>query len=97
MQKMWGFNPHAGGVEISPAAAAPGIRVRARISLHSGASTVAPAALRAGQMQGAATQAMCCIVEERQRSRCPSAAAPRRAAGSTISDFLCPSYGRNSD
>ena len=33
-------------------------------------------------MQGAATQAMSFIVEERQRSRCPPAAAPRRAAGS---------------
>jgi len=34
-----------------------------------------------GQMQGAATQAMSVhIVEERQRSRCPLAAAPLRAA-----------------
>ena len=39
-------------------------------------------------MQGAATQAMCYIVEERQRRRCLPAAAPRRAAGSPISDFL---------
>jgi len=36
-----------------------------------------------GQMQGAATQAMpVCIVEERQRRRCPPAAAPLRAAAS---------------
>src|SRR5436190_2561123 len=34
-----------------------------------------------GQMRGAATQAMpVCIVEERQQSRCPPAAAPLRAA-----------------
>ena len=34
-----------------------------------------------GQMRGAATQAMpLSIVEERQRSRCPPAAAPLRAA-----------------
>ena len=34
-----------------------------------------------GQMRGAATQAMLvCIVEERQQSRCPPAAAPLRAA-----------------
>ncbi|PYU92391.1 MAG: hypothetical protein DMG08_12945 [Acidobacteria bacterium] len=33
-----------------------------------------------GQMQGAATQAMSDIVEERQRRRCPPAAAPLRAA-----------------
>jgi hypothetical protein len=29
------------------------------------------------------------IVEERQRSSCPPAAAPRRAAGSQICNFLC--------
>jgi hypothetical protein len=40
-------------------------------------------------MQGAATQAMSFIVEERQRSRCPPAAAPRRAAGFQNSKFLC--------
>ena len=33
-----------------------------------------------GQMRGAATQAMSDIVEERQQSRCPPAAAPLRAA-----------------
>jgi len=34
-----------------------------------------------GQMQGVATQAMpLCIVEERQRSRCPPAATPLWAA-----------------
>jgi len=33
-----------------------------------------------GQMRGAATKAMSDIVEERQRSRCPPAAAPLRAA-----------------
>src|SRR6266571_4466048 len=34
-----------------------------------------------GQMRGAATEAMpVCIVEERQQSRCPPAAAPLRAA-----------------
>ena len=34
-----------------------------------------------GQMRGASPQAMpVCIVEERQQSRCPSAAAPLRAA-----------------
>jgi hypothetical protein len=38
-------------------------------------------------MQGAATQAMSFIVEERQRSRCPPAAAPRRAAGFDSSNF----------
>ena len=40
-------------------------------------------------MQGAATQAMWFISEERQRSRCPPAAAPRRAAGFQNSKFLC--------
>ena len=41
-----------------------------------------------GQMQGAATQAMFFIVEERQRSRCPSAAAPRRAAAPGPNGFV---------
>ena len=40
-------------------------------------------------MQGAATQAMWFISEERQRRRCPRAAAPRRAAGFQYSNFLC--------
>jgi hypothetical protein len=39
-------------------------------------------------MQGAATLAMLFIVEERQRSRCPPAAAPRRAAGFQESNVL---------
>jgi hypothetical protein len=38
-------------------------------------------------MQGAATQAMRDIVEERQRRRCPSAAAPHRAGGSQAAIF----------
>jgi hypothetical protein len=42
-----------------------------------------------GQMQGAATQAMpWCIVEERQRSRCPPAAAPLRAAARRPAGFV---------
>jgi len=42
-----------------------------------------------GQMQGAATQAMpVCIVEERQRSRCPPAAAPLRAAARRPAGFV---------
>ena len=41
-----------------------------------------------GQMQGAATQAMWFISESRQRSRCPPAAAPRRAAGSQNCNIL---------
>jgi hypothetical protein len=42
-----------------------------------------------GQMQGAATQAMSvCIVEERQRSRCPPAAAPLRAAARWPAGFV---------
>ena len=40
-------------------------------------------------MQGAATQAMWFISEERQRRRCPPAAAPRRAAGFQYCNFLC--------
>ena len=40
-------------------------------------------------MQGAATQAMSFIVEERQRSSCPPAAAPRRAEGFQRSYVLC--------
>ena len=38
-------------------------------------------------MQGAATQAMCDIVEERQRRRCLPAAAPRRAAAPMPSNY----------
>jgi hypothetical protein len=45
-------------------------------------------------MQGGATQAMWDIVEERQRSRCPPAAAPRRAAGSQNCKFLCHFFAR---
>ena len=45
----------------------------AKINLHSGAAP-------GGQMQGAATQTMRDIVEERRHSRCPPRAAPRRAA-----------------
>jgi hypothetical protein len=42
-----------------------------------------------GQMQGAATQAMSLrIVEERQRSRCPPAAAPLRAAARRPAGFV---------
>ena len=47
-----------------------------------------------GQMRGAATQAMpLSIVEERQRSRCPPAAAPlraavRRHAGSLLAPYI---------
>ena len=42
-----------------------------------------------GQMRGAATQAMSvCIVEERQRSRCPPAAAPLRAAARRPAGFV---------
>ena len=42
-----------------------------------------------GQMQGAATQAMSVyIVEERQRSRCPPAAAPLRAAARRPAGFV---------
>ena len=42
-----------------------------------------------GQMQGAATQAMSVyIVEERQRSRCPPAAAPLRAAARKLAGFV---------
>ena len=42
-----------------------------------------------GQMQGAATQAMPLrIVEERQRSRCPPAAAPLRAAARRPAGFV---------
>jgi hypothetical protein len=42
-----------------------------------------------GQMQGAATQAMSMhIVEERQRSRCPPAAAPLRAAARRPAGFV---------
>ena len=40
-------------------------------------------------MRGAATQAMpWCIVEERQRSRCPPAAAPLRAAARRPAGFV---------
>ena len=42
-----------------------------------------------GQMRGAATQAMpVCIVEERQQSRCPPAAAPLRAAARRPAGFV---------
>ena len=42
-----------------------------------------------GQMRGAATQAMPLrIVEERQRSRCPPAAAPLRAAARRPAGFV---------
>src|SRR5437667_8464778 len=41
-----------------------------------------------GQMRGAATKAMSDIVEERQRSRCPPAAAPLRAAARRLAGFV---------
>src|SRR6266508_4081406 len=41
-----------------------------------------------GQMRGAATKAMSDIVEERQQSRCPPAAAPRRAAARRPAGFV---------
>src|SRR5881296_1459903 len=39
-------------------------------------------------MRGAATKAMSDIVEERQRSRCPPAAAPLRAAARRLAGFV---------
>src|SRR5216117_3379865 len=41
-----------------------------------------------GQMRGAATKAMSDIVDERQRSRCPPAAAPLRAAARRLAGFV---------
>src|SRR6266480_4276685 len=42
-----------------------------------------------GQMRGAATKAMSDIVEERQQSRCPPAAAPLRAAARRPVGLCC--------
>src|SRR5436309_3366492 len=41
-----------------------------------------------GQMRGAATKSMSDIVEERQQSRCPPAAAPLRAAARRTAGFV---------
>src|SRR5205809_7759613 len=57
------------------------LRARAEINSHFGRAP-------GGQMRGAATKAMSDIVEERQQSRCPPAAAPLRAAARRPAGFV---------